>query len=123
MPTSATYDGHLCRFLVTLRGELRVVPAAAVTHIEADRSYALVHTDEPSASPYPMRTSLADLERRLDPRAFCRIHRSTIVRLDAVKAVLTAPGGDYTVRLADGSEVSLARGRRETLLRRLEGDG
>ncbi|MEM8598602.1 MAG: LytTR family DNA-binding domain-containing protein [Bacteroidota bacterium] len=123
MPTSpdpAPTATYLRRLLVALRGELRVVSVETVTYIEADRSYALVHTHG-AATPYPLRLSLSDLERRLNPRDFCRIHRSTIVRLDAVEALLTAPGGDYTVRLAGGVELSLARSRRDTLIARLEG--
>ncbi|MEM6785563.1 MAG: LytTR family DNA-binding domain-containing protein [Bacteroidota bacterium] len=123
MPTSSaplSPDAPLRRLLVALRGELRVVPVETVTHIEADRSYALVHTSDAS-TPYPVRLSLSDLERRLDSRDFFRIHRSTIVSLNAVEALLTAPGGDYAVRLTGGIELSLARGRRDELLRSLEG--
>ncbi|MEM9997558.1 MAG: LytTR family DNA-binding domain-containing protein [Bacteroidota bacterium] len=122
MPTSsASASAYVRRLLVTLRGEVRVVPVGEVAYIEADRSYALVHTHT-APTPYPIRTSLADLDQRLDPGAFCRIHRSTIVRLDAVEAIVTASGGDYSVRLLDGTTLSLSRGRRDTLLRALEGD-
>ncbi|MEL6770277.1 MAG: LytTR family DNA-binding domain-containing protein [Bacteroidota bacterium] len=110
----------LKRLLVTLRSEVMVVPLDAVTFIQADRSYALVHTDA-QTTPYPIRLSLADLERRLDPAMFYRIHRSTIVRLDAVDAIQTAAGGDYSVRLQDGTTLSLARGRRDAFMRSLQG--
>ena len=59
------------------------------------------------------------LEDRLDPARFARIHRSTIVQLDRVDALLTSSGGDYAVRLKDGTRLSLSRSRREALVRRL----
>jgi hypothetical protein len=50
---------------------------------------------------------------------FFRIHRSAIVRLDRIDALLRRSGGDYAVRLKDGTELSLSRARREELERRL----
>lgn len=104
------------RLALTLRGEVRIVPVEAVDYVQAADSYAVVHV---GGEALPMREALADLEQRLDPSAFCRIHRSAIVRLDRVASVLTAPGGDYAVRLVDGTELSVARARREALVRRL----
>jgi two-component system LytT family response regulator len=107
---------HPPRFAITFRGELRIVPVEDVDYVSASDSYALVHTD---GEALPLRASLGDLERRLDPAQFCRIHRSTIVRLDRVERLLTASGGDYALRLRDGTELSVARGRRDELVRRL----
>ena len=50
-----------------------------------------------------------------------RIHRSAIVRLDSVDALLRRSGGVYAVRLRDGTVLSLSRARREDLERRLVG--
>ena len=51
------------------------------------------------------------LEEQLDPDVFFRIHRSAIVRLDRIDTLLRHPGGDYGVRLKNGTELSLSRGR------------
>jgi two-component system LytT family response regulator len=59
------------------------------------------------------------LEEQLDPNVFFRIHRSAIVRLDRIDTLLRGSGGDYAVRLKDGTELSLSRNRREELERRL----
>ena len=66
-----------------------------------------------------IRDTLSALEERLDPRDFFRVHRSTIVRLDRIDALLTAPGGDYAVRLRDRTKLNVARGRRDALAKRL----
>ncbi|HVT45347.1 MAG TPA: LytTR family DNA-binding domain-containing protein [Thermoanaerobaculia bacterium] len=59
------------------------------------------------------------LEERLDPARFFRIHRSAIVRLDLIDSMLRSPGGDYAVRLEDGTELSVSRARREELEQKL----
>lgn len=61
------------------------------------------------------------VEDRLDPAHFARIHRSTIVRLDRVEALLSGSGGDYTVRLTDGTRLRVSRSRRDALVTRLGG--
>jgi len=42
---------------------------------------------------------MRDLEARLDPRRFVRIHRSTIVALDRVAELRASTHGDHCVRL------------------------
>ena len=53
------------------------------------------------------------------PARLVRIHRSAIVRLDLVEAVLESPGGDDAVRLKTGAQLEVSRGRIEELERRL----
>ena len=62
-------------------------------------------------------------EESLDPARFFRIHRSTIVQLDRVEALLTASGDDSAVRLSDGKRLRVSRGRRDELASRLGLDG
>lgn len=62
-----------------------------------------------------LRETMADLESRLDPNRFLRIHRSAIVNLHRVKEVLARPGGEYLVVLKNGSQLKLSRSRREQL--------
>jgi len=59
------------------------------------------------------------LEEQLDPDVFMRVHRSVIVRLDRIDVMLRSAGGDYAVRLKDGTELSMSRSRRADLEARL----
>ena len=59
------------------------------------------------------------LEDRLDPARFVRVHRSIIVRLDLIDALLKAAGGDYEVQLRTGARLKVSRSRREELERRM----
>ena len=100
------------RLAVALRGQIRVVPVDDVDFIRADGAYAEIHVGETT---HVVREPMQALEARLDPAVFMRIHRSAIVRLDRVEALLTAPGGDYAVRLVDGRTLRVSRSRRDAL--------
>jgi two-component system LytT family response regulator len=62
---------------------------------------------------------MQDLEQRLDPAKFVRIHRSVIVNLDRIKEMHPHFNGDYIVVLDDGRQLRLSRTRRENLEARL----
>jgi two-component system LytT family response regulator len=53
------------------------------------------------------------LESKLDPRHFVRIHRSTIVNVEQIEEVRSSLGGESTVVLRNGVEMTLSRGYRE----------
>jgi two-component system LytT family response regulator len=112
--TAGETHEYLERIPVESRGQLRVVPVAKVDYITASGPYAELHVGERT---FAIRERMQTLEERLDPRVFFRIHRSAIVRLDRVDAVLHRPGGDYAVRLKDGTELSVSRSKREELER------
>jgi len=62
---------------------------------------------------------MQQLEDRLDPERFMRVHRSSIVRLDLVEALLRSEGSEYQVQLKVGARLRVGRSRREALERRL----
>ena len=57
--------------------------------------------------------AIAELERKLDPSQFARIHRSTLVNLAWIKEVSSLPGGALNVRLKDArnTDLTVARDR------------
>ena len=114
-PAPAKRD-YLERISVETRGQVRVVPVAKVDYITASGPYAELHV---AGRTYAIRERMQTLEERLDPAVFFRIHRSAIVRLDRIDTLLHASGGDYAVRLKDGTELSVSRTRREELEARL----
>ena len=108
---------YLERFAVETRGQVRVVAVDEVDFIAASGPYAELHTAE--GGTHLIRERMQTLEERLDPERFFRIHRSAIVRLDRVDALLYNAGGDYALRLKSGKRLKVSRGRREALERRL----
>ena len=63
------------------------------------------------AKHHALDVSIADLEHRLPPGDWVRIHRATLLKLDAVKEVHRWFGGKLLVRLKDGAELEVARDR------------
>lgn len=106
------------RLPVELRGQTRVVPVAQIDYITASGPYAELHV---GGRTFAIRERMQALEEKLDPARFFRIHRSAIVQLDRVDTLLHAPGGDYAVRLKDGTELSVSRSRRDELEKKMMG--
>jgi len=115
-PTSGAAPHYIDRIPVESRGQVRVVPVDKIDYITASGPYAELHVSDRA---YAVRERMQSLEEKLDPNVFLRVHRSVIVRLDRVDAMLRSPGGDYAVRLKDGTKLSVSRSRREELERRL----
>ncbi len=64
-----------------------------------------------------LRETIAELERKLDPARFIRIHRSTIVNIDRIREIRPFFSGDSVVLLTDGSELRLSRSRKPAVTR------
>jgi two-component system LytT family response regulator len=86
---------------------------AELDWIEASANYLRFHV---GAKVFQVRMTMAELERRLDPAQFCRIHRSTIVNLDRVREIKPEWHGEYQVVLTTGATLRLSRSYRDRLL-------
>ncbi|RMH68114.1 MAG: DNA-binding response regulator [Bacteroidetes bacterium] len=115
-PRPTTAPRYLERIAVEMRGQVRVVPVERIDFITASGPYAELHVGEET---FLIRERMQTLEERLDPDQFFRIHRSAIVQLDRVEALLISGGGDYAVRLKDGRRLRVSRSRKEELEQRL----
>jgi two-component system LytT family response regulator len=89
-----------------------LVALSEIDWIEAADYYVQLHV---GAKSYLHREPLRDLEARLDPQRFMRIHRSAIVALDRIAELRSSTHGDHCVRLRDGTELKLSRTRRGRL--------
>lgn len=79
-----------------------------VTHFFAEDKLTYAAAD---GKAYSVDHSIADLEKKLDPRKFLRIHRSTMVNAAWIKEVASLPGGGLNVRLRDAKETDLTVAR------------
>jgi two-component system LytT family response regulator len=100
------------RLLVPERGRMVPIQIAAIDWIQAEGDYARVHAGDKS---YLVARSLTDLEGRLDPARFIRIHRSAIVNRDRIQEVRPQGSGRHAVRLSDGTRLVVSRSRAEQL--------
>jgi two-component system, LytTR family, response regulator len=106
----------LDRLMVKNAGRVIFLRAAEIDWIEAADYYACLHV---GARSHLLRRSMADLQRELDPRIFCRIHRSTIVNIARVRELRLDANGEYEVALQNGVELRMSRSCREQLQKRL----
>ncbi|HSQ95696.1 MAG TPA: LytTR family transcriptional regulator DNA-binding domain-containing protein [Croceibacterium sp.] len=96
------------------RGQIFRVDVDTIEHIEAAGDYMCIYTGDNSLI---LRETMKDLERRLDPRVFQRVHRSTIVNLDQVRQVKPHTNGECFLVLDSGAEVKVSRSYRDVVAR------
>lgn len=102
----------LARLFVRDRGQIVPVPLGEVSHIEAEGDFAALHTQ---GRRYLVHVSLAELERRLDPAQFLRVHRSHIVNLEHVTAIIPYDGQRYELAVRGGARILASRARSREL--------
>jgi two-component system, LytTR family, response regulator len=106
-------EGPLLRFAVKHAQRIVLVKVDDVDWIESSANYARLHARGTS---YLVRMTMSELEKRLDPVRFARIHRSTIVQVDRIKDIAPAWHGDFDVTLRDGTVLRLSRSFRGRLV-------
>ena len=113
-PTASAGEGDPLRRIVVRDDEdYRIVKVADVDAFEAAGNYVRIAL--PDAT-YLIRGTLTEYERTLDPRAFARIHRSTIVNVDRIDRVTPQLHGDFTVTLDGGKQYRMSRSYRDRVL-------
>ena len=103
----------MTRFVVRHGERYLLVKADDVHSFEASGNYIRLRTDRGT---YMVRMTMGELEKKLDPSRFARIHRSTVVNIERIKDITPAWHGDFEVQLADGHRLRLSRNFRERLL-------
>jgi two-component system LytT family response regulator len=96
------------------RGQIFRVDVDTIELIEAAGDYMVIKTADNTLI---LRETMKDLEKRLDPRRFQRIHRSTIVNLDLVKQVKPHTNGECFLVLESGASVKVSRSYRDVVAR------
>ena len=119
-PMERKAAGYLTRFMIKASGRVLFLKAEEVDWIAADDYYVKLHAGRKT---HMLRETLSDLETRLDPEKFIRIHRSTIVNIERIKELHPHFNGEYLVILQDGTELKLSRSRREQVQAALKGSG
>jgi two-component system LytT family response regulator len=113
---NASHVGEPARWVTTLSvktgSRIVRIDIDHIVWIDAAGDYVCIHTADEA---HILRETLSELERRLDPRRFARVHRSTIVNLVNVKAMRPHFNGEYFLVLNSGHEVKLSRSYKDKL--------
>jgi two-component system LytT family response regulator len=103
---------YLERIIVRSGGRILILRTDDVDWLEAASNYVRIHA---GGREYLLLETMTNLESRLDPAQFVRIHRSTIVRLNRIKELEPLFQGDYVLILEDGTRLTSSRGYRDRL--------
>jgi two-component system LytT family response regulator len=104
------------RIVIKADGEIVCLRPNEIDWAESAGNYVCLHV---GANTHILRETITSLESRLGERQFLRVHRSTLVNVDRIKTLRPSLYGDYAILLRDGTKLTLSRGFRETVLKRL----
>jgi two-component system LytT family response regulator len=96
-------------------GRVRLFDVGAITRLFAQDKYVVLRHDGREVL---LDDSLAELETRLAPHGFVRVHRSELINLAAVVSIV-GEGSAARVELRDGQSAAVARRELPALRRRL----
>ena len=88
------------------RGVITRVPVSDINYVDAAGDYMCIHTDNKT---HILRATMKNMEKRLDPKTFQRVHRSIIVNLDRIKSLHPHSNGEYFLVLENGEELKVSR--------------
>ena len=103
---------YASRFLVKDGEKEILVSAENIDWIEAANYYCGLHTN---GRTYMLRETITDLNNKLNPRQFVRIHRSSIVNLDRIREIYREGHGDGSIVLMDGKKLRMSKVGRQKL--------
>jgi DNA-binding LytR/AlgR family response regulator len=104
------------RFLVRKLDKEFLIAANEIERLEAQGNYVYLRVD---GCAYPLRSTMAAIETRLDPSKFVRVHRSHIVNTDFLVAIEPMDSGDAKLKMRDGTSVPCSRTYRAALKERV----
>ncbi len=100
------------RFLIRKLGKEFLIATADVEFLQASGNYVNLHVRQRE---YPLRSTMAGIEPRMDPTRFVRVHRSYMVNLNFISEIEPLDTGDARILMKDGSKIPCSRRYRETL--------
>ena len=104
--------GGRTRLLLSERGKVVVLTMRDIEFVQAAAKYVKIYA---AGRCYSFRQSLGQLETRLDPASFVRIHRSTLVNVEHLAEMHPLFHGDYELILRRGTRLTLSRRYRDRL--------
>ncbi|HEY3929246.1 MAG TPA: LytTR family DNA-binding domain-containing protein [Candidatus Koribacter sp.] len=108
------------RIAIKSQGRIVFLDPSEVMYAQAEGNYVLLQT---GAGSHLMRECLTQIEQRLAPYGFLRIHRSSIVNSAFVSEVQPWHTGEYILKLINGKEFTVTRTYKRNLRQLLSKNG
>jgi two-component system LytT family response regulator len=99
--------GPLTRVLIRNGYDVVIVPVQDILYFEAQDDYVKVYAKDGKS--YLKSERMNKLEKMLDPRYFCRIHRSYILNIDSLKKIEPYSKDSRLAILQNGQRLSISR--------------
>jgi two-component system, LytTR family, response regulator len=107
------------RLALPLGRRTQLVGVGEIDCVLAQANYVEIHV---GPRRFVLRKTLSDLQRVLDPARFARVHRSLIIRVDAVAELESIGSGRFRLRLGSGSRFVTGRTYRNQVRERFHLD-
>lgn len=117
----ATADGNTAgtsaqalpeRFVVKSEGRILFFTTDEIDWIEAASNYVKIYSN---GKGHLVRHTMNEMEKKLNPELFLRIHRSIIVNVKKIRGVQPCNSGEFIVTLTSGKELPSSRGYRDNV--------
>jgi uncharacterized protein YlzI (FlbEa/FlbD family) len=103
---------YLSRVSIKVNGRIVLLNIEDVEWITSEGNYVSLHS---KGKTYLLRETMDGIEEKLDPAAFVRLRRSTIVRINQMQELHPTSKGEFEVLLKDGTRLSSTRRYRKNL--------
>ena len=117
-PSAHSEKKYLTRFMVKSKESITFVSAGDIDWIESAGDYIYIHSDKKK---YLIRETLIEVEKKIDPQKFVRIHRSSIVNIERIKGLHPNLHGDFDLILHNDEKLKLSRTYRDHFQRVVAG--
>ena len=104
------------RFVIRSAEEIHFVRVSDVLWLESAGNYIKLHT---AGGAHHLRGTIRELEETLDPSTFVRVHRSTIISIDAIEKLEPYFHGELVITLKGGTRIRSSRSYSGNLRKRL----
>ena len=108
------------RIMIKTPGRITFLNVGEVDWIEAQGDYICIHA---KGKKHLIRDRISEIEARLDPGLFARVHRSAIVCLARIKEMQPLFSGEYSIILFSGDKLTLSRSYRDRVFDTLKEGG
>lgn len=106
----------LKRILIKTDNRIRIIPVEDIQWFEADGYNIKIFAKTES---FKQRITMKEIEQKLDPRIFLRIHRSYIINMDCIQEIQEWFKGDYLVILKSGKKLTISKNYYRKVISRL----
>lgn len=98
------------RISIKVDDKIVLVPVDEIYFIEANKNYAIINLKDKS---YRMRTTLNDLDEKLVPASFIRVHKSFIVNKNYVQELEPTFNQEFIIKLSSGKKIPTGKAYKE----------